>query len=85
MIPTLNVIDNVVLPTVFEKQLIMTSMKNPNRFLKEWDCQTKEKLFPNQLSGGQRRRISIARALMNSPKIILADEPTAESGCRDRG
>jgi len=38
----------------------------------------KENMFPNQLSGGQRRRISIARALMNDPKIILADEPTAE-------
>ncbi|MGA2876764.1 MAG: ABC transporter ATP-binding protein [Nitrososphaerales archaeon] len=78
VIPTLNVIDNVILPTVFEKHVDFDVYQKSKQILERVGLSNREKLFPNQLSGGQRRRISIARALMNSPKIILADEPTAE-------
>ena len=40
------------------------------------DLKDREKHLPNQLSGGQQQRVSIGRALMNSPAIVLADEPT---------
>ena len=78
VIPTLSVIDNVALPTVFEKRVERDVYERSKQILERVGLADKEKLFPNQLSGGQRRRISIARALMNDPKIILADEPTAE-------
>ena len=78
VIPTLSVIDNVALPTVFEKRVDCDVYERSKLILERVGLSNREKLFPNQLSGGQRRRISIARALMNNPKIILADEPTAE-------
>lgn len=78
VIPTLSVIDNVMLPTVFERRADYDVYERSRKILEKVGLLNKEKLFPNQLSGGQRRRISIARALMNNPKIILADEPTAE-------
>jgi ABC-type lipoprotein export system ATPase subunit len=78
VIPTLSVMDNVALPTVFEKRVDYDVFERSKQILERVGLSNTEKLFPNQLSGGQRRRISIARALMNNPKIILADEPTAE-------
>lgn len=78
VIPTLSVIDNVALPTVFGKRVDFDVYEKSKQILARVGLANKEKLFPNQLSGGQRRRISIARALMSDPKIILADEPTAE-------
>ena len=77
VIPTLNVIDNVMLPTIFGNADFDVYGKS-RRILEKVGLPGAANRFPNELSGGERRRISIARALMNDPKIILADEPTAE-------
>jgi putative ABC transport system ATP-binding protein len=52
------------------KQLVERALKD----VKLWDYREHK---PNELSGGQRQRVAIARALVNSPRIVLADEPTA--------
>lgn len=75
LLPNLNVLDNVALPTMYTRKV-----KNPKARAKELLIQVnlghRLKHRPNTLSGGERQRVAIARALMNSPKIILADEPT---------
>ena len=77
VIPTLSVIDNVMLPTVFKNVDFDVYEKSRKMLEKVGLLQFADRL-PSELSGGERRRISIARALMNDPEIILADEPTAE-------
>jgi ABC-type lipoprotein export system ATPase subunit len=77
VIPTLSVIDNVMLPTVF-KNVEFDVYEKSRRMLEKVGLSQSADRLPNELSGGERRRISIARALMNDPEIILADEPTAE-------
>lgn len=77
LIPTLTVIENVMLPTIFGERggdvrgyalelLDMVGLRD------------KANLYPFQLSGGQQRRVAIARAFVNRPEIILADEPTGD-------
>ena len=50
--------------------------KRINEVLRQVNLENKRKSMPHQLSGGEQQRIAIARALLNDPKVILADEPT---------
>ena len=50
-----------------------------SRFLKYVNLETKASYYPYQLSGGEQRRVALARALVNNPKIVIADEPTSNS------
>ncbi len=77
LIPTLNVLENVLLPTAFSKK--EESFEDHARELLDM-VKLSDKLFsyPAQLSGGQQRRVAIARAFINRPEIILADEPTGD-------
>lgn len=77
LIPTLTTLENVLLPLSFGK--------NPRgdhsralEILELVGLKDKVNSFPSQLSGGQQRRIAIARAFVNQPDIILADEPTGD-------
>ena len=78
----LNVIDNVRLPAYLSKK-IPKQVRNDtdiseraNKLLEELGISHLAKQFPADLSGGENHRVLIARALINNPKIILADEPT---------
>ena len=76
LIPSLNVMDNVELPLLFGNVPSGERKERVEKVLKQVGLENRMKHFPSQLSGGQCQWVAIARAIVGSPKIILADEPT---------
>ena len=77
LIPFLNIIDNLILLPQANKIDEKKAREKARQLLQYFGIGDKEKAMPSQLSGGQNQRAAIARALVNTPQIILADEPTA--------
>lgn len=77
LINKLTVYENIVLPTVYSRKKINYDVKEKALYLIErFGLKGKENSYPNKISGGQQQRVAIARSLIMSPKLILADEPT---------
>ncbi len=77
LIPFLDVTDNVALLSMLTGRSNGESRKRAMELLEALDVVHRAKALPAQLSGGEQQRVSIARALVNRPPVILADEPTA--------
>jgi len=76
LIPSLSVMDNVILPLMFQGIPHAKRKRRGQELLDRFGIGTKGENFPMLLSGGQSQRVSVARSMVNNPKIILADEPT---------
>ena len=70
------IFDNVALPLIIEGYSQKEIRKRVDAALEKVHLSNKVKCFPNMLSGGEQQRVGIARAIVNKPPIILADEPT---------
>ena len=78
LLPILTAKENVLLPGIFNPAQKTDKDKTARDLLEMVGIGDKLDSYPSQLSGGQQRRVAIARALLNSPDIILADEPTGD-------
>jgi len=76
LLPKLNVLQNVELPMVYSGISARARRERAIAALRLVEMENRSKHRPSQLSGGQQQRAAIARALVNDPKIIFADEPT---------
>ena len=76
LIDELSVYDNIELPLIYNKIPSSERKKKVQAIAERLAISHRLKHYPQQLSGGQQQRVAVARALINDPKIILADEPT---------
>ncbi|MEO0473635.1 MAG: ABC transporter ATP-binding protein [Bacteroidota bacterium] len=76
LIDELTVFENVELPLLYTKVAPAERKKRVDELLEKINMMHRRNHFPQQLSGGQQQRVAVARAIVNSPKLILADEPT---------
>ncbi len=78
LVPYLNVLENVRLPSTASGIRIPAARRSPRELLEVVGLADRAKHRPGQLSGGEQQRVAVAVALSNVPRILLADEPTAE-------
>ncbi len=82
LLPTLTAVENVTLPLIFRKVPKRKRLKSARAMLKAVGLSNRGKHKPSELSGGQQQRVSIARAFVNNPQVVFADEPTGNLDTR---
>ena len=71
-----SILENVAMPIIISGMKKNYALEIANDFLKKVNLSHRSKNYPNQVSGGEQQRAAIARALINKPSLIIADEPT---------
>ncbi|MXS69802.1 ATP-binding cassette domain-containing protein [Flavobacteriaceae bacterium W22] len=76
LLPEFTALENVLLPTKIAGSIEKEALEKAHQLFEDLKIAQRLHHKPNQLSGGEAQRVAVARALINSPKIIYADEPT---------
>ncbi len=82
LLPEFTALENICMPALIGKIPFKKAKEKARYLLDMLEVNNRENHKPNELSGGEQQRVSVARSLMNDPKIILADEPSGNLDSR---
>lgn len=84
LLPEFTAIENIMIPALINGKSNSESMKRAKELLSYMGLTNRESHKPAQLSGGEKQRVAVARALVNNPAVILADEPSGSLDMRNK-